>query len=258
MTSKPLPSVRSLAIKVPEVTAYFWIIKVLSTTVGETFADYLNETLGFGLSKTSLVMTIALLALLFVQVRSKKYIPVLYWGTVVLMSITGTLLTDNLTDSIGVSLFISSGFFALALAATFLLWRREEGTLDINSIDTRRREIFYWFVILFTFSLGTASGDLISEKLNLGYGNALLLFIAAIGLIAALWRFRAFGAITAFWATYIMTRPLGASIGDFMSQAKKDGGLGIGTTNTSYIFLAAILALVAYLTISKRDVIEYP
>lgn len=256
MTSKPLPSVRSLAVKVPEVTAYFWAIKVLSTTVGETFADYLNETLGFGLTKTSLVMTVALLALLLVQVRSKKYIPVLYWGTVVLMSITGTLLTDNLTDSVGVSLFLSSAVFAIALAATFALWRREEGTLDINSIDTRRREIFYWFVILFTFSLGTASGDLISEKLNLGYGNALLVFVGVIGVIAALWKFRVLGAIAAFWATYIMTRPLGASIGDFMSQAKKDGGLGIGTTNTSYIFLAAILALVAYLTISKRDVIE--
>lgn len=251
-------TVRSILIKVPEITLYFWIIKVLSTTVGETFADYLNSTLGYGLSKTSEVMSVFLLIILGFQIKSKKYIPVFYWGAVVMMSITGTLLTDNLTDNFGVSLVLSSLIFLILLIGTFILWYRAEATLSIHSVDSVRRETFYWATILFTFALGTAAGDLAAEKMNLGYGLSLAVFAISIVLLTVAWRFNVVGDIGIFWLTYVLTRPLGASLGDFLSQEKKNGGLGIGTTNTSYIFLVAILGLVLFLTFTKRDVIKAP
>lgn len=245
---------RSLFIKVPEITAYFWIIKILSTTVGETFADYLNSTLGLGLNGTSVVMTIALIAALVLQFKTKKYTPVAYWLCVVLTSITGTLLTDNLSDGLHVSLIASSIGFAVLLAISFYLWQRSEKTLSIHSIDTARREGFYWATILLTFALGTATGDLIAERFSIGYGWSFWLFVGAIAVVAAGMQVKLYSTIFTFWATYVLTRPLGASIGDFLSQAKKDGGIGWGTTKTSYVFLAVILAVVIFLSLSKVDV----
>jgi uncharacterized membrane-anchored protein len=247
---------RSLFIKVPEITAFFWIIKVLSTTVGETFADYLNSNLGLGLTGTSLVMTIALVVLLVAQFKMRKYVPATYWGSVVLMSVTGTLLTDNLTDNLGVSLMVSSGVFFVLLCIAFILWKRTEETLSIHSIDTNRREGFYWAIILLTFALGTATGDLVAERFSIGYGNSFLLFAGIIAVISLAWRAKIFGSIATFWFTYILTRPLGASIGDFLSQTKKGGGIGLGTTKTSLIFLSVILSLVVYLSITKKDQIK--
>lgn len=245
---------RSHLIKVPEITAYFWIIKVLSTTVGETFADYLNSTLGLGLNGTSVVMTVALAAALVLQFKMKRYVPVTYWLCVVLTSITGTLLTDNLTDNLNVSLLASSFVFAVLLGICFYMWHRSETTLSIHSIDTVRRESFYWATILLTFALGTATGDLVAERFAIGYGWSFWLFVGAIAIVGAGMRFKVMGAILTFWATYVLTRPLGASIGDFLSQSKKVGGIGWGTTKTSYVFLAVILVVVAFLTITKRDV----
>ena len=240
-------------VKVPEVTAFFWIIKVLATTVGETFADYLNVTLGFGLNGTTLVTIIALVVVLIFQFKSAKYRPSLYWLVVVLISITGTLFTDNLTDNVGVSLITSSVIFSIMLAIVFILWHRTEASLAIHSIYTPRREAFYWSAILFTFALGTATGDLFAERLGLGYGLSLIIFAAVILIIALAWKSKFLNPVLAFWAIYVLTRPLGASIGDLLSQSKKDGGIGLGTTTTSAIFLTIILGLVIYLTRSRKD-----
>jgi len=242
-------------VKVPEVTAFFWIIKVLATTVGETFADYLNVTLGFGLNGTSLVTIVALVVALIFQFKSTKYRPSVYWLVVVLISITGTLFTDNLTDNVGISLITSSIVFSIMLAIVFRVWHRTEASLAIHSIYTPRREAFYWSAILFTFALGTATGDLFSERLGLGYGLSLIIFAAVILIIAVAWKSKFLNPVLAFWAIYVLTRPLGASIGDLFSQSKKDGGIGLGTTTTSAIFLTIILGLVIYLTRSRKDAI---
>jgi uncharacterized membrane-anchored protein len=238
--------------KVPEVTVYFWIIKVLCTTVGETFADFLNDKVGLGLTGTSIVMTVVLIAALVVQFRKDRYVPGIYWLGVVLISIVGTLVTDNLTDGLGVSLWISTGVFSVLLAITFGTWYAFERTLSIHTIFTTRREAFYWLAVLFTFALGTAGGDLMSEKLALGYWVAAAIFAGAIAVVAFSHFALKLNAVAAFWLAYILTRPLGASIGDGMSQTD-NGGLGLGTTITSLVFLGAILMLVAYLAKTRVD-----
>ena len=243
-----------LLIKVPQVTILFWVIKILCTTVGETFADYLNTTLGFGLNGTTIVTVTALVVALFFQFRSKRYNPALYWIVVVLISIAGTLFTDNLTDNLNISLLTSSIVWAILLAATFGAWYKSERTLSIHSIYTNKREAFYWLTILFTFALGTGVGDLIAERFNLGYAVSFFIFAGAIASISLLWKFNVINHVFAFWAVYVLTRPLGASIGDQMAQNDhKFGGWGLGTTKTSLIFLSAILILVIYLFISKKD-----
>lgn len=240
--------------KVPEVTVYFWLIKVLSTTVGETAADFLSQNLNLGEQATALIMSAVLVAALVAQFRTSRYVAGVYWITVVLVSIVGTLITDNLADNYGIGTEITTPLFALALMITFTAWFARERTLSIHSIFTRRREGFYWLAILFTFSLGTAAGDLLSEKLSLGYWVALGLFAAAIAVVAVVRFGLNASAIASFWVAYILTRPLGASLGDLLSSAKDQGGLGFGTTATSAVFLAAILALVAYLAASKTDI----
>lgn len=201
-------------------------------------------------------MTVAALVIvLYFQFKSNRYRPALYWLVVVLISIAGTLFTDNLTDNLGVSLMTSSIFFAIILALVFVTWHRSESSLAIHSIYTPRREAFYWLTILFTFALGTATGDLFAERLGLGYGVSLLIFAGVILVISILWRSRFFNPVFAFWAVYVLTRPLGASIGDLLSQKKVDGGIGLGTTTTSGIFLSVILILVSYLIKSKKDAI---
>ena len=245
---------KQLLVKVPQITIFFWIIKILCTTVGETFADYLNSTLGFGLNGTTLVTLVALIIALIFQFRSKTYKPVLYWLVVVLISIAGTLFTDNLTDNLNVSLLTSSIVFALCLGVTFLIWYGSEKTLAIHSIYTNTRESFYWLTILFTFALGTATGDLVAERFNLGYGISFFIFAGIIATLTLLWKFNLINHVFAFWAIYVITRPLGASIGDQMAQNDpKYGGWGLGTTKTSAIFLTAISVLVIYLVRSKKD-----
>jgi uncharacterized membrane-anchored protein len=245
---------RIILSKVPEVTIYFWIIKVLCTTVGETFSDFLNVNLGLGLTGTSVAMGILLAAILFFQFRADKYVPALYWLTVVLISVFGTLVTDNLTDKLSVPLEVSTLMFSVALLITFIVWFAFEKTLSIHSIFTRRREAFYWLAILFTFALGTASGDLMAERLGLGYLVTGFIVIGIIASAAIAWRV-GLNSVLSFWIAYIMTRPLGASLGDFLSQSISSGGLGLGPTLTSVIFLAAILATVVFLSLTKKDII---
>ena len=239
--------------KVPTVTIFFWIIKILATTVGETGADFLNIRMGLGLNGTSIVMTVLLAVFLFVQMRSRRYVPWKYWVTVVFLSVVGTLVTDTLTDELGVSLYISTAFFTAALIVTFIVWYRSEHTISIHEIDTTRREFFYWAAILFTFALGTAGGDLISEKAGLGYLTAGLIFAGGIALITAGFYTRLIGSVLAFWLAYILTRPLGASIGDLLTQPQSHGGLGLGTMPVSGAFLVIIIGLVTYLSVSKID-----
>jgi len=244
---------RAMLNKVPEVTVFFWIIKVLATTVGETAADYLNEHLGLGLTGTTLLMAVGLVAVLVWQFRTRRYVPKVYWSVVVLVSVVGTLASDNLVDNFGVPLVVTTPVFAVCLAATFFLWFRQERTLSIHTIHTVRREAFYWAAILFTFALGTSAGDLVSERLGVGYWRSGLMFAALIAVVAvAHVRFR-LGAVLAFWSAYVLTRPLGASFGDYLTQSHRDGGLGLGTNQTSLVFVVVILALVAYLTRSKID-----
>ncbi len=245
--------VRQMLNKVPEVTIYFWIIKILCTTVGETAADFLAVDLGLGLNGTSVVMGILLIMTLFVQFRANKYVPSVYWLAVVLISIVGTLITDKLVDDLGVALEATTIVFGSALAATFVAWYVSERTLSIHTITTVRREAFYWLTILFTFALGTAAGDLLAERYELGYWKSALIVIALIGIVTVAHLKFNLNAVLAFWIAYVLTRPLGASLGDYLSQPRDDGGLGLGTVATSALFLVAILGLVVYLTITRRD-----
>jgi uncharacterized membrane-anchored protein len=249
---------RAMLNKVPEVTVFFWIIKVLATTVGETAADYLNDHLGLGLTGTTLLMSVGLVAALVWQFRTRRYIPRAYWSVVVLISVVGTLASDNLVDHFGVPLEVTTAVFAVCLAATFGLWFRQERTLSIHTIHTTRREAFYWATILFTFALGTSAGDLVSERLSVGYWRSGLMFAALIAVVAvAHVRFR-LNPVLAFWSAYVLTRPLGASFGDYLTSSHKDGGLGLGTNKTSLVFVVVIVALVAYLTKSKVDAPQEP
>ena len=234
---------RSWLTKVPAITATFWVIKVLSTTIGETFADYLSVNIGLGPAVTDAIMFAVLVAALMVQLRTSRYTPWSYWLCVVLVSICGTQLTDFFTDTLGVSLYLSTAVFSVILAVVFVVWFRQEHTLAITSVDTPRREGFYWAAILTTFALGTAAGDLATEALGLGFRNGALIFG---GLILVTWLANRFGAgqVLTFWIAYVLTRPLGASLGDLLTQNKEFGGLALGASTTSIIFFATILILV--------------
>ncbi len=239
--------------KVPEVTVYFWVIKVLCTTVGETASDFLNVSLNLGLTGTSIVMGFLLAVALAVQFWTKRYNPIIYWLNVVLISVFGTLVTDNLTDAVGFPLEYSTVLFSVLLLITFAVWYWQEKTLSIHSIFTRKREMFYWLAVLFTFALGTAAGDLYAEALGLGYSTTGLIIAGIVALFAVAWRM-GLNSILAFWVIYIMTRPLGASLGDFLTQTKVHSGLGLGATTTTLIFSLCIVFLVVYLALSKRDI----
>ena len=255
-TSERSFGLRQMLNKVPEVTLYFWVIKVLCTTVGETASDYLSDNVGLGLTKTTYITAALLLVTLFFQFRLRRYVAGVYWTGIVLISVVGTQITDNLHDNHGVALTVETPLFGGLLAIAFLTWWLSERTLSIHTIYSTRRETFYWLVVLFTFALGTAAGDLIAERYSLGYTWALLLFVGAIALVAALHYRLQLNAVLSFWLAYILTRPLGASTGDLLASPRKDGGLGLGTTVTSFVFLGAIVVVVTFLTITRRDVTE--
>jgi len=243
--------------KVPEITVWFWVIKILCTTVGESFADWINMTLGVGLNATAIIFTVVLAVVLGWQLTLNRYVPFVYWLTVVVISVTGTLYTDILTDDLGVPLALSTSVFAVVLALVFGVWWARERTLSIHSITTTPRESFYWLAILVTFALGTASGDWILELTGWGPGTSVLLPAGLIVAVAIGWRLGA-NAVLSFWLAYILTRPLGANLGDWLGFPQDQQGLGLGTAITSVIFLTAILATVVYLSITHSDVIEKP
>ncbi|MEJ7138156.1 hypothetical protein [Amphibiibacter pelophylacis] len=237
--------------KVPQVALSFWIIKIMSTTVGETGADFLAVNAGLGQGFTRTVMAALLATALFVQLRTRRYTPWIYWLTVVLVSVVGTQITDLLTDGLGVSLYFSTSAFAVALAVIFLIWHRVERTLSIHDIVTPRRELFYWAAILCTFALGTAAGDLATEALGLGFTWGAVAFGALIGLTGLAWRMGG-NAVLTFWMAYILTRPFGAALGDLLTQDKTYGGLGMGALWTSALFLTVIVILVALAQIAMK------
>lgn len=241
-----------MKLKVPEVTIWFWVIKIMATTVGETAADFLIFNLHLGLTRTSIYLGVFFLAVLALQLAARRYIPWVYWLAVLAISVFGTLVTDNLVDNFGVSLVTTTVLFTIALIVTFAAWYWRERTLAIHTIYTTRRELFYWAAILFTFALGTAAGDLVSEQLRLGYLVGALVFAAIIGIVALAYYSFNLETVPAFWIAYVLTRPFGASCGDWLSQARSVGGLGLGTVGTSAVFLLVILGLVTWLEIAQR------
>jgi uncharacterized membrane-anchored protein len=256
---------RQLLNKVPEVTLYFWLIKCLCTTVGETFSDNLTSTWAGGdnvsLAKLNtasvdvMLVTAGVWALAMAfQLTRRTYVAPAYWLCVVLTSVFGTQITDQFEGNGAQpnNMWAITIVSVSLLAAVFAAWWYVERTLSMHSIRTHRREFFYWLAIITTFAAGTAVGDLIAEKFAMGYLTTLLLFVAVIAIIAAIWRFTRANGILMFWLAYIMTRPLGASMGDFLSQ-KGNQGQNLGTSVTSYIFLGLILCLVAFLAIRKPD-----
>ena len=251
MTSQYI-SANSSFNRVPQVTLDFWLVKLMAVTMGETAADYLAVKMGLGLTGTSLVMAGVLAVALVFQFAQKRYVPWAYWLAVVLISIVGTLITDNMVDNFGIKLQTTTVVFAAALITTFVLWYVKEKTLSIHSIFTNTREAYYWLAILFTFALGTASGDLVAEQFKLGYFPAGILFGLIIASLTFGYYYLGLDAILAFWLVYIFTRPLGASFGDLLSQPKQYGGLGLGTIITSSIFLAAICVIVGYMTLTHE------
>ena len=252
MSSIAVANPVSRANRVPKVTVDFWLIKLMAVTVGETAADYLSVHLGLGLTATSLIMTGFLAAAIMLQFAQRNYVPWAYWLAVVMISIVGTLISDNLADNLGVPLATTSIVFGVALLATFAVWYACERTLSIHTIFTTRREAFYWLAILLTFALGTSAGDLAAEGLGLGYLQAGLAYAAVIAIVAVTYYGFRLNGILAFWLTYILTRPMGASFGDYFSQTHSNGGLGLGTTVTSLVFLGCIAAIIIYLTITKE------
>jgi uncharacterized membrane-anchored protein len=240
--SNPAPN------RVPSVDVAFWLIKLLAVTMGETAADYLAVNLGLGLAVTSWIMSAVLVVSLILQFAQRRYVPWAYWLAVVLVSVVGTLITDNLVDNLGVALETTTIAIAVLLAGTFAAWYLTERTLSIHTITTTRREAFYWLAILLTFALGTGVGDWLAEALGFGYLQTGLIFGCVIAAIAFAYYALKLNAVLAFWLAYIFTRPLGASFGDLLSQPVEYGGLGFGTIVTSFLFLAAIVLLVGYLT----------
>ncbi|WP_292146182.1 hypothetical protein [Mesorhizobium sp.] len=237
--------------RVPDVAIDFWLIKIMAVTMGETAADYLAVNLGLGLTGTSLIMAVVLIVALALQFAQNRYVPWAYWLAVVLISIVGTLVADNLVDNFGVRLETTTIIFSVALALTFIAWYVSEKTLSIHTIFTTRREIFYWLAILFTFSLGTTAGDLVAERFDMGYLATGLIFGAVVAAVALAWFFLGLNGILAFWLAYILTRPLGASFGDLLAQPVEYGGMGFGTTFTSLTFLGCIVVIVLYMTLKS-------
>lgn len=238
--------------RVPEATPGFWLIKLMAVTMGETAADYLAVNLGLGLTATTLLMSMIFVIALCWQFAQRRYVPGVYWAAVVLISIVGTLVTDNLTDNLGVPLIDSTIVFMLALAGTFATWFASERTLSIHEVFTARREGFYWLAILFTFALGTAAGDLVSEQFGLGYLATGILFGLIIASLASGYFALKLDGLWAFWLCYIFTRPLGASLGDLLSQPADYGGMGFGTIPTSLGFLIVIAVTVCAMTFYRR------
>ncbi len=240
--------------RVPIPTWDFWLVKLLAVTVGETFADMIAVRFGLGLTMTGVLMGVALVGLLLMQFRQKRYVPIWYWLSVVLISIEGTIITDKLHDDFGVPLMTTTIVFGLTLAAVFGTWYAKEGTLSIHKVTTSSREAFYWLVVLATFALGTSAGDQAAEALGLGFLPSALVYAGIIAAIAAAYYGRFLGPIFTFWATYIITRPAGASLGDWLSQPTADSGLGLGTVPTSLLFLTAIAGTILYMTLAREGV----
>ncbi|MFE9611147.1 hypothetical protein [Streptomyces sp. NPDC006012] len=251
LDDRPLVPVRILANKVPEVTVYFWIIKVLTTGMGETASDLLARV--FGPVPAVALGGLALAVSLAVQFAVRRYVAWVYWNAVVMVSVFGTMAADVLHIGLDVPYAVSTPVFLVVLAAVFALWYAVERTLSVHGIRTRRREIFYWAAVLATFALGTAAGDLTATA-GFGYAGSVLIFAAAICVPAVAHRVAAMNAVAAFWTAYVITRPLGASLADWTAAGQARGGLGLGLGPVTLAWTVAIACCVGYLAVSRRDV----
>ena len=219
-------TVRFAVVKVPEITAVFWIVKVLTTGMGEATSDFLVHRMPPPVAV--LIGLVGLLAALWWQLSTTRYGAVPYWLAVVMVAVFGTMAADVLHIGLHVPYVVSTAFFAVSLAVVFIVWHRVEGTVSIHSISTRRRELFYWTAVMTTFALGTAAGDMSARTLNLGYFASGVAFAALIAVPLVAWRFFGLNPIVAFWFAYIVTRPLGASFADWLAVPHSRGGLGFG------------------------------
>jgi len=250
-TGSPSPWTRR-ALRVPEVTVYFWVIKALSTAMGEATSDYLVHRIHP--VPAVLLGFIGFCVALVVQFSRGRYLAWSYWFAVVMVGVFGTMAADVLHVGFGVPYAISTTLYGVVLAAVFVTWQKTEGTLSIHSIDTARREAFYWAAVVATFALGTAVGDLTATTFHLGYAYSTLLFAVVIAIPAIGYRWFGWNAIFAFWFAYVITRPLGASFADWVGKPPILGGLGCGEGRVALVLTAVIVVLVAYLAVTRRDV----
>src|SRR4051812_15211068 len=245
---------KDLAPKVPEITLLFWMVKILTTGMGEAMSDFMGQkSVPIAGAVGVLGFTLALRR----QLRAREYSAPIYWTAVLMVAVFGTMVADGIKDGLGLSYAVTTPVFALLVAGVFWRWHRSEGTLSIHSITTRRRERFYWLAVLGTFALGTAAGDLTAMTLHLGWFASIVLFAVAIALPALAWARGGLNPIAAFWLAYILTRPLGASIADWFGKPD-NRGLGLGDGTVSAVALVAFVALVGYVAASGRDVQRHP
>lgn len=247
----PTPAVDRALAKVPEITVYFWIVKVLTTAMGEATSDYLNQALGPAIAVP--LMLIGLIVALRLQFRARGYVAWTYWLVVVMVSVFGTSAADALHVGLGIPYVVSTLFYLVVLAAVFVAWYRSEHTLSIHSIYTRRRERFYWATVLATFALGTAAGDMTATSMHLGYLSSGVLFAVVIAVPAVAYRWGAVNEVAAFWFAYIVTRPLGASFADWFDATRSHGGLAVGTGTVAVVLSVAIVACVGLLSLTGVD-----
>jgi uncharacterized membrane-anchored protein len=242
---------RPVALKVPEITIWFWAIKLLSTAMGESTSDFLvfhiNPYVAVVLGSVGLVLAVS------IQLAAPRYRAPVYWFAVVMIAVFGTMIADVLHVVVGIPYAVSTAALGAALAVVFLAWQRVEGTLSIHSIITTRRELFYWAAVIATFALGTAAGDLVASTFGLGYGPAALIFGVAFVIPAIGYRWLGWDAIAAFWAAYVITRPLGASVADWLGKSTL-GGLGLGDEKVAIVLTACIVLAVGFVTVTRVDV----
>jgi uncharacterized membrane-anchored protein len=247
------PNIRTrhpLAVKVPEIALIFWVLKLLTTGMGEAMSDFMGQ---HNVPIAAAIGIFGLWFALWLQLRTPVYKAVIYWFAVMMVAVFGTMAADGIHDGAGIPYSVTTPLFALVVAVTFFLWYRSEGTLSIHSINTRRREKFYWTAVLGTFALGTAAGDLTAYQLKLGFWESAILFAVVFAIPAVGWLRFKLNPIVAFWIAYVLTRPLGASFADGFSKPT-NGGLSLGDGTVSAVALVAFIALVAYVAITKRDV----
>jgi uncharacterized membrane-anchored protein len=240
-----------LAAKVPEITAIFWVIKLLTTGIGESLSDFLGQV---SVPLAGLIGVFGLWYALRRQLRATEYRAATYWGCVLMVAVFGTMAADGVHDGASLPYSVTTVLYGAAVAVIFWRWQASEGTLSIHSITTARRERFYWCAVLATFALGTAAGDLTAMPLNLGYFGSAVLFAVIIAVPAVAWASGRLHPIAAFWASYVVTRPLGASFADWFGKPPGQTGLGLGDGVVSGLGLIAFAALVAYLARTRRDI----
>ena len=240
-----------MAVKVPEITFLFWVIKILTTCGGEAVSDYLAE--GSRVVGGAVEAGLLIIGLIW-QFRTRRYVAAAYWFLAYAIAISGTGVSDALHLVVGIPYTGTTLLWAVVLAAIFWLWYRSEGTLSIHSIITRRREAFYWSVVFATFALGTALGDFTATVLHLGYLASGIMFLAIILIPAVAWSRAGLNPITAFWFAYVVTRPLGASFADYFGRSHALGGVGYGSGRVAVVVAIAVVIAVGYLSITRRDI----